>query len=82
MDATWRRSPNEILQETGRIEAARYLAKAAEQGGAEVVPEGSLQRALELFPDEQRLGWLVAEQFERRGETEAALGIFVGCLPR
>ena len=50
-------------------------------GGAEIIPEGSLQHAFELFPDEQRLAWLVAEQFERRGESEAALGIYIGCLP-
>jgi transcription elongation factor GreA len=72
---------SDLLLETGHIDTARYLAKAAEQGGAEVIPEGSLQRAFELFPDEQRLAWLVAEQCERRGETDAALGIYIGCLP-
>jgi transcription elongation factor GreA len=72
---------DEILQRTARVEAARFLAKAAEQGGAEAVPEGSLGRALELFPDEYRLCWLVAEQHERAGDSEAALSLFAGCLP-
>lgn len=72
---------DEILGRTARVEAARYLAKAAEQAGAEAVPEGSLARALELFPDEYRLGWLVAEEYERRGESESALALFAGCLP-
>jgi transcription elongation factor GreA len=72
---------DEILGRTARIEAARYLAKAAEQAGPAALPEGSLTRALELFPDECRLGWLVAEEQERRGETESALALFAGCLP-
>ncbi|MCK4412376.1 MAG: GreA/GreB family elongation factor [Candidatus Eisenbacteria sp.] len=72
---------DEILQQTASVEAARYLAKAAEQGGAEVIPEGSLTRALELFPDEHRLCWLVAEQLEREGDSERALGLYTGCLP-
>lgn len=72
---------DEILGRTARIEAARYLAKAAEQAGAEVVPEGSLARALELFPDEHRIAWLVAEEQERGGETESALALFAGALP-
>ena len=72
---------DELLEETNRIEAARYLAKAIEEGGAEVAPNGSLRRALDHFPDEHRLCWLVAEQYEREGNSERALGLFAGCLP-
>jgi transcription elongation factor GreA len=72
---------DEILGRTANVEAARYLAKAAEQGGPAAVPAGSLARALELFPDEHRLAWLVAEDLERAGDTDAALSLFVGCLP-
>lgn len=71
----------EILAESAHLEAARYLAKAAEEGGLEAVPQGSLSRALELFPDEHRLCWLAAEQLDRQGEAEQALGLYVGCLP-
>ncbi|MFH1143805.1 MAG: GreA/GreB family elongation factor [Candidatus Eisenbacteria bacterium] len=72
---------DEILQQTPRIEAARYLAKAVEQGGFAVAPAGSLQRAYEMFSDEHRICWLVAEDLERAGETDRALGLYIGCLP-
>jgi transcription elongation factor GreA len=72
---------DEILQEVSHIDAARYLAKAVEQGTLGVAPDGSLARAYELFPDEHRLSWLMAEQLERRGENEPALGLYIGCLP-
>ncbi len=72
---------DEILQLTANLDAARHLAKAAEQAGADITPPGSLQRAFESFPDEHRIGWLVAEGLERAGDAEAALAIFTGCLP-
>ena len=72
---------DEILQQTANVDAARYLAKAIEQGGFDAAPEGSLQRALELFPEEQRLCWLRAEQLEQAGESDRALGLYIGCLP-
>jgi transcription elongation factor GreA len=72
---------DELLQQASSIDAARYLAKAVEKGGPDVAPEGSLQRAADLFPEEPRLCWLVAEQCERQGDTERALGLYTGCLP-
>lgn len=72
---------DEILQMTTNIDAARYLAKAAEEGGAKVVPEGSLKRAMDLFPDEHRICWLAAEEIERAGDAERAQALFTGCLP-
>jgi transcription elongation factor GreA len=72
---------DEILGITASVDAARYLAKAIEEGGADVAPAGSLRRALELFPDEHRICWLAASEFEGQGETERALGLFTGCLP-
>ncbi|MBD3236555.1 MAG: hypothetical protein GF330_07615 [Candidatus Eisenbacteria bacterium] len=72
---------DEILQSIGSVEAARYLAKAVEVAGAAVAPEGSLMRALRLFPEEHRVCWLAAEELERGGESERALALFVGCLP-
>ncbi len=62
------------------IELARYLAKAAEEGGLDQVPEGSLEDALDKFPDEHRLCWLVAEKIENAGDLEQALGLFTSCL--
>jgi len=72
---------DEILQEIPHVDAARYVAKAVEEGGADAAPEGALDRALEHFPDEHRLCWLVAEQHERLGRADQALGLYTGCLP-
>jgi len=72
---------DEILGQAANVEAARYLVKAVEQGGPQVAPPGSLQRAFELFNDETRLCWLVAEDYERGGEVDRALGLYIGCLP-
>jgi transcription elongation factor GreA len=72
---------DEILGAIANVEAARYLAKAIEEGGEEVAPEGSLARAVDLFPDEHRICWLVAEAAERQGDTERAQVLFAGCLP-
>ncbi len=72
---------SEALALQPHIELARYLAKAAEEGGVGEVPEETLEHALDLFPDEHRLCWLVAEKLEDAGETEKALGLFTGCLP-
>ncbi len=72
---------DEILETTPSVDAARYLAKALEAGGPEVVPEGSLARAASLFPDEPRICWLVAEAEERAGNEEHALALFSACLP-
>ncbi len=72
---------DEILQQVANADLARSLAKAVEQGGKDVAPEGSLQRAVDLFPEEPRLCWLVAEEHERAGNTERALGQYIGCLP-
>ncbi len=71
---------DEILTTAPHVEAARYLAKAIEEGGAGVAPEGSLTRAMDLFPDEHRICWLVAEETERAGESERATALFAGCL--
>jgi len=72
---------DEILQAIPNLDAARYLAKAAEEGGRDLVPAKSLNRALDLFPDEHRLCWLVAEDCEESGDSERALVLFISCLP-
>ena len=72
---------DELLQGVPSVEAARYLAKAVEVAGAIVAPEGSLPRALRLFPEEHRVCWLAGEEFERQGDDERALALFAGCLP-
>ena len=71
---------DEILESVSNVDVARYLAKAVEEGQADAAPEGSLRRAMELFPDEHRLCWLVAEEAERTGDDERALALFSGCL--
>ncbi len=72
---------DEIQGAVASVEAARFLAKAMEQGGEQVAPPGSLARAIELFPDENRICWLAAEAAERQGDAERALALFTGCLP-
>lgn len=72
---------DEVLQAKVNIDAARYLAKAIEEGGPEIVPDGSLTRAMDAFPDEPRICWLMAEQTEREGDTERAQALFASCLP-
>ncbi len=71
----------EVFQHEPQVDLARYLAKVAEEAGADTVPEGSLAEALEKFPDEHRLCWLVAECTELEGDADHALGLFTGCLP-
>jgi transcription elongation factor GreA len=72
---------DEVLGGIANVEAARYLAKAIEEGGEQVAPEGSITRAMEFFPDEHRICWLAAEAAERQGDTERAQALFAGCLP-
>ncbi len=72
---------DEILEVVPDIDAARYLAKAAEEGGREKMPAKSLNRALDLFPDEHRLCWLAAEESEDAGDSERSLVLFISCLP-
>ena len=72
---------NEVQSANAHIDAARYLAKAIEEGGEQVAPEGSLEQAMDAFPDEPRICWLMAEQSERAGDTERAQALFASCLP-
>jgi transcription elongation factor GreA len=72
---------DETFKKYPELELARYLAKAAEQGGRDSIPDGGLPRALDQFPDEQRLCWLVAEEAEEKGDSDRAMALFISCLP-
>ncbi len=72
---------DEILGAVANVEAARYLAKAIEESGEAIAPEGSLARAMELFADEPRICWLAAQAAERQSDTERAQALYASCLP-
>ncbi len=49
----------------------RYVARAGEEGSVDVLPEGTLDRALELAPDSHRLLWLKGTRLADAGEGNA-----------
>ncbi len=50
---------------------SRYIARAGEEGGLDVLPEGSLQRALVVTPENHRLLWLRGVELETKEDETA-----------
>ncbi len=62
------------------VEAARCIAKLGETGGIEKVPRETLDRAYNLYPDEERLAYLMGERAAADGNAEEALGYWAESL--
>jgi transcription elongation factor GreA len=69
-----------IADLSGDAEFCRYVARAAEQGGVDILPRGTLDRALELAPDNHRLTWQKAFRLEAEGDIAAARGLFAASV--
>lgn len=69
-----------IADMSGDSEFCRYVARAGEQGGVDILPRGTLDRALELAPDNHRLLWLKATRVESEGDEVAARGLFAATV--
>jgi transcription elongation factor GreA len=61
-----------ILEVNPTLKSARFIAKAAEQAGLESLPEGSLDKAYEAYPDEHRLSYLKARTAAAAGDDATA----------
>jgi len=68
-----------IADISGDPSFCRYVARAGEEGGLSVLPAGTLDRALELAPDNHRLTWLKGQRLEEAGDP-AALGFFAASI--
>ncbi len=61
-----------VLQALDDPTACRYVARAGEEGGLAALPEGALQLALLLAPENHRLLWLKGSELEAAGDATAA----------
>lgn len=61
-----------ILAASPTVKSARFLAKSAEEAGWENLPDGSLDRAYEAFPDEHKLAYFKAKQAGSLGDDDLA----------
>jgi hypothetical protein len=69
-----------VLDAAPSVEAARCFAKVGETVGVEKLDAGALERAYDLYPDEERLAYLMGNLAETKGETDAALGYWAESL--
>jgi transcription elongation factor GreA len=69
-----------ILESAPSVEIARSLAKVGEAAGVEKVDPEALVRAYDLYPDEERLAYLMGEQSAAAGRTEEAVGFWAESL--
>jgi transcription elongation factor GreA len=60
-----------VLDVLEHPDVCRYIARAAEQAGLAVLPQGALDRALELTPENHRLLWLKGLSLEEAGADGA-----------
>jgi transcription elongation factor GreA len=63
---------SQILAVSPTIKSARFLAKAAEEAGLEILPQASLDKAYEAFPDEHKLSYFKAQQAKAQGDEALA----------
>ncbi len=69
-----------VLEAAPSVEAARTLAKLGETAGIGKVDRAALERAYDLYPDEERLAYLMGERAATVGDTESALGYWAESL--
>lgn len=69
-----------VLELVPSVEAARYLAKVGETVGVEKIDAEALTRAYDLYPDEERLAYLMGNLAESKGENEEAMGYWADSL--
>ena len=69
-----------ILETAPSVESARSLAKVGETVGAGKVDPEALERAYDLYPDEERLAYLMGEQAAAAGRMEEAVGYWAESL--
>lgn len=65
----------------GDVALCRYVVRAGEMSGVETLPEGVLDRALDLDPANHRLIWLRGLALEASGKTKESDRAFAGALP-
>ncbi len=69
-----------VLDAAPSVEAARCLAKIGETVGLERLDAETLERAYDLYPDEERLAFLMGERAAAEGRTEEAIGFWAESL--
>lgn len=69
-----------VLEAAPSVEAARTLAKVGETAGVAQVDPEALERAYDLYPDEERLAYLMGEQAAAAGRNEEAVGYWAESL--
>lgn len=69
-----------VLDAAPSVEAARCLAKIGETVGLERLDGEVLERAYDLYPDEERLAFLMGERAAAMGRAEEAIGFWAESL--
>jgi transcription elongation factor GreA len=69
-----------VLESAPSVEAARSLAKVGETIGVDKIDAEALERAYDLYPDEERLAYLMGERAAADGRTEEAVGFWAESL--
>lgn len=69
-----------VLDAAPSVEAARCLAKIGETVGLDRLDGETLERAYDLYPDEERLAFLMGERAAAAGRVEEAIGFWAESL--
>jgi transcription elongation factor GreA len=69
-----------VLEAAPSVDAARTLAKLGETAGIDKVDPESLTRAYGLYPDEERLAYLMGERSAASGDLDRALDYWAESL--
>lgn len=69
-----------VIEAAPSVEAARSVAKLAETVGVMKVDADTLEKAYDLYPDEERLAYQMGERAAAGGRKEEALGFWAESL--